>query len=85
MNHDKCAFYDRGYCKKNNHCPQVHPKADCVGECEDKRTCKKRHRTQCKNGLSCEWNSCEYLHTIERQEKEISEIHELKKSIEAKF
>ena len=83
MNHNKCAFYNKGYCKNETYCPKLNPNADCVREYGDKRTCKKQHRTQCKNCISCEWNSCEYLHTIEWQEQEISEKHELKKIIEA--
>ena len=37
----KCIFFDRGYCKHKNQCPQMHPSQDCQGECEDMNTCQK--------------------------------------------
>ena len=77
----KCTFFDRGYCKHKNQCPQMHPSQDCQGECEDMNTCPKRHRTECKNGSSCPFlksSSCEFLHS-EAWEEEIrnSEVETL--------
>ena len=77
----KCIFFDRGFCKKKNQCPQMHPSQDCQGECEDMNTCPKRHRTECKNGSSCPFlksSSCEFLHS-EAWEEEIrnSEVETL--------
>ena len=69
----KCGFFDRGFCKNKNHCPQKHPSQDCQGECEDMNTCPKRHRTECKNGSTCLFqksNSCEFLNS-EAWEEEV--------------
>ena len=69
----KCIFFDRGFCKNKNQCPQMHSSQDCQGECEDMNTCPKRHRTECKNGSSCLFlksSSCEFLHS-EAWEEEI--------------
>ena len=84
-NKQKCEHHYRGYCKYKDMCPKVHPDADCEGTCEDKRTCMKRHKVNCKNGPSCEWNSCQFLHSKEHREKESGDITLLKKDIEQKL
>ena len=81
----KCEHHDRGYCKYKDKCPKVHPNANCEGTCGDKRTCMKRHKVNCKNGPTCEWNSCEFLHSEEHLEKESADIKTLKKDIEHKL
>ena len=78
----KCVFFDRGFCKNKNSCPQKHPSQDCQGECEDMNSCPKRHRTECKNGSTCLFrksNSCEFLHS-EAWEEEVrnSEVETIK-------
>ena len=67
MTHDimKCVYYDKGYCRNKDSCSLKHPRIECDGCCEDKRTCPKRHRTVCKNGDTCVFlttQSCEFLH-----------------------
>ena len=83
----KCIFFDRGFCKNKSKCPLKHPSQDCQGECEDIKTCPKRHRVQCKNGTTCIFlvsRSCEFLHTDALGEEiKTSEVDILKKLISA--
>ena len=61
----KCAFYDRGYCKHDENCRNIH--FDKV--CEDQNcfniNCDKRHPNPCKFGIRCTFerkNICLYSH-----------------------
>ena len=75
---DKCQFCDKGYCKHKDKCNQLHPLNDCSRDCEDRRACTKRHRIPCRNGAKCEWKSCDFLHTSQKDLLEESDIHTLK-------
>ena len=48
----------------------MHPNEDCQGPCEDKRTCRKWHTISCKNGPTCKWTYCEFLHRKDEHETE---------------
>ena len=61
----KCVYYYKGYRRNKDSCSLEHPRIECDGCCEDKRTCPKRHKTVCKNGKTCVFlttQSCEFLH-----------------------
>ena len=73
MSSDKCEHFDRGFCKYKDLYLKVHPNINCEGNCEDKRVCTKRHKVSCKNGSSCEWRSCEFLHNTNQQENDPTE------------
>lgn len=77
----KCAFFDKGYCKNKDQCLNAHPLTDCQGDCEDKRTCKKRHRINCRNGEDCTWNSCDFLHKKTSQENKTGKLQKLREDI----
>ena len=85
MTGDKCENFDKGFCKYKDHCPKVHPNINCEGDCEDKRVCTKRHQIFCKNGSSCEWKSCEFLHSSNQQENIPTDIKEFNKVVEEKI
>ena len=78
----KCEHYDRGYCKEKNNCPKIHPNIICGGNCEDKRTCMKRHQIPCKNSPSCTWKSCEFSHKTENKDGDVSQINNIKENYE---
>ena len=80
----KCEHYDRGYCKEKNNCPKIHPNIICGGNCEDKRTCMKRHQIPCKNSPSCTWKSCEFSHKAENK-GDVSQKNYIKENIEERI
>ena len=73
----KFSYYDKWHRKKYKaKCIQRHPPLDCDGQCDDKITCIKRHRVQCKEGTTCIYlktNSCEYLYTGSNNQGNISQ------------
>ena len=61
----KCNYYDKGYCKLNEQCKELHPSTDCDGVCVNQKTCPLKHRIVCKNGNDCIFKastSCSFLH-----------------------
>ena len=63
-------------------CSKVHPRVDCHGSCEDKSTCKKKRTVSCKNGSTCAWKFCEFLHRKDQQETELAKIKLFVKIVE---
>ena len=64
---------NKQYCKQKDKCTKTHPLKECDGNCNDKRTCPKRHKVPCKYMNQCEYyasKSCEFLHQ-ERIREEI--------------
>ena len=65
MSQDKCEYFNKGYCRQKDKCTKTHPLKECDGDCNDKKTCPKRHRVPCKNMNQWEFyasKSCEFLH-----------------------
>ena len=65
MSQNTCEYFNKGYCKQKDKCTKTHPLKECDGDCNDKKTCPKRHRVPWKNLKKCEFyasKSCEFLH-----------------------
>ena len=62
---DKCVYYNTGYCKKGEDCPNKHPENNCEDpDCLDEN-CDRRHPIPCKFGIRCRHKRrsiCIYLH-----------------------
>ena len=57
-------YFNKGHCKHKDRCPKTHTLKECDRDCNDKRTCPKRHRVPCKNMNQREFyasKSCEFL------------------------
>ena len=80
--HDKCVYYNTGYCKNGEDCSKIHPETNCEDQdCFDDK-CEKRHPNPCKFGRRCRRNRkkiCLYLHANTDYD------HENFKTLENKF
>ena len=65
MSQHKCEYFNKGYCKQKDKCSKTHPLKECDGDCNDKRTCLRRHGVSCKIINQCAFyasKSCDFLH-----------------------
>ena len=84
MSQNKCEYFNKGYCKQTDKCTKTHPIKECDGDCNDKKTCPKRHRVPCKNLKKCDFyasKSCEFLHVEHIREETIIDGVDIKDTI----
>ena len=91
-----CPFYSVGYCKFKDQCHKKLPTEECNNSLCQRKWCLKRHRKQCKCGLSYKLykldKSCEFLQlhtnvsnrTLEKVKEKLRESEEIVVKIDKK-